>query len=284
MKTSYLAAILLSALLAMSFPLADFAYSASEIGAFTYVQGLASFLFWFSIISLVFLFPLRYVASLFRQYIRKPKGAALFGSYISIHLVLYGIILEGIVAYAFKVPSLVNQLNVSVASVPLFPVNLSSILAGFGFNPSIDLFIPPFFVLAVSFYTVSLSIIIAVLVLTNVMKVVEIGKMCGVALKSRTLVVLPALGVIGGAACCLSLPILISLAAPTAAVISNNATVWYAAYFIFPSATAVGLKYNMDSTMRIASKMSKIVTAKSVAKTEETPAPADLQTNPRVTD
>lgn len=283
MKTKFLLAILLLALLVISFPLARYAYSGVQMNLFTFLQGSASFAFWFSIVGLVFLFPLRSVASLFVQYIRKLRGVLLFGSYMSVHLVLYGLILEGIIAYTFKIPSLVNQLTVNVASVPLYPVTLASILAGFGFNPSIDLFIPPFFVLAISFYTVSLSIIIAVLVLTNIMKVVEIGKMCGTALKSRTLVVLPALGVIGGAACCLSLPILISLAAPTAAVISGNAVVWYSAYFIFPSATAVGLKYNIDSTIRIASKMSKIVASKSVVKNQN-PSSADLQANPRVTD
>lgn len=283
MKTKIVIAILLLVLLAVSFPLAIYAYFDSQIAQFTLVQGSASFAFWFSVVGFVFLFPLRSVASLFSKYIRSIRGALLFGSYMSLHLVLYGLILEEIVAYTFKIPSLVNQFSVNVASVPLFPVTLTSILVGFGFNPSVDLFIPPFFVLAVSFYTISLSVIIAVLVLTNIMKVVDIGKMCGIALKSRTLVVLPALGVIGGAACCLSLPILISLAAPTAAIISSNPIIWYSAYFVFPSATAVGLKYNMDSTIRIASKMSKIVASKTVVKNEKA-NPADIRTNPRVTD
>jgi hypothetical protein len=255
-------------LLAVSFPLELLAYSVPQ-NFFALVEGCASFLFWFSVVGLVFLFPLRYVGSLYVKYIRRPRGLALFVSYLSVHLILYGLILEGIVAYSLKIPSLVTQPSVSLSAIPLYPVSASSILAGFGFNPSVDLFVPPVFVLALSFYTISLSVTIATLVLTNVMKVVELGKMCGTALKSRSLVVLPAIGVVGGAACCLSLPILISLAAPTAAIITSTPLVWYAAYFLFPTATAVGLKYNMDSTMRIASKMSKIVAAKNILKDEK---------------
>ena len=229
---------------------------------------------------MVFLFPLRSVASLFVKYVKRPRGALIFAGYLSIHLFLYGLILEGIVAYSYKVPSLVNQLTVNLASIPLYPVSLVSIVAGFGFNPSFDLFIPPVYVLALSFYTIAVSIVIAALVLTNIMKVAEIGKMCSTALKSRTLVVLPALGVIGGAACCLSLPILISLAAPTAAIITSTPLVWYSAYFVFPSATAVGLKYNMDSTMRIASKMSKIVAPKQIVNEEKNTT--DLHSNSKL--
>ncbi len=280
MKLKLLAAVMLLSLLLISFPLARYAYSGAQSNLFSLFEGSASLAFWVSIVGLVFLFPLRYVGALFVRYIRRVRGVLLFGSYLSVHMILYGLILEGIVAYSFKVPSLVSQASISLASVPLYPVSAVSILAGFGFNPSVDIFLPPVFVLALSFYTISISFIIAVLVLTNIMKVVEIGKMCGTALKSRTLVVLPALGVVGGAACCLSLPIFISLFAPTAAIITNTPIVWYAAYFIFPSATAVGLKYNMDSTVRIASKMSKVVAVKNVLKNEEK-STSDLHPNPK---
>ncbi len=261
MRLKLVLAIFFLALLAISLPLAYYSYTV-PYGLFTAFEGSASFAFWFSLAGLVFLYPLSKVVALFDKYVRKPKGALIFVSYLSVHLFLYGLLLEGLIAYSFKVPSVVNQFTASLASIPLYPVSLGSILAGFGFNPSLDIYIPPVFVLALSFYTITLSLIIAVLVLTSIMKVLEIGKMCGIALKSRTLVALPALGVIGGAACCLSLPILISLTVPTTALITNNAVVWYAAYFAFPSVTAVGLKYNMDSTMRIASKMSKIVAPK----------------------
>ena len=178
-------------LLTISFPLAFYAYDV-PIDLFTYFEGAASFLFWFSIAALVIVFPLKNVADLFVQYIRKPRGALLFVGYLSVHLFLYGLLLEGLVAYSFKEPSVVNQISVNLASIPLYPASLSSVLAGFGFNPSLESFLPPVFVLALSFYTITLSLFIAVLVLTNIMKVVEIGKVCSTALKSRTLVVLPA--------------------------------------------------------------------------------------------
>ena len=263
MRTIYLATSVLLALLAISFPLAGLAYSVSPPSLFSLYEGLASFLFWFSLVGLAFLFPLRYVASFFGRYIKTARGLGVFVSYMSLHLILYGLILEGIVAYSFKTPSVVSQTYFLFESIPLYPVSTISILSGFAFNPTIELFIPPVYVLALSFYTISLSFVIGVLVLTNVMKVVEIGKACGTAFRSRSLIVMPALGVIGGAACCLSLPVLIALAAPTTALISDNPAIFYVAYFVFPIATAIGLKYNMDSTIRIASKVSKIVLSNS---------------------
>jgi len=258
----------------VSFPLAFSAYT-GPYGLFTLFEGSASLAFWIAIAGLVFVFPLRNVSLLFLNYVRRSRGFLIFISYLCVHLFLYGILLEGLIGLSLKTPTF-NQFSVNFASIPLYPVSVVSILAGFGFNPSLDLFIPPFFVLALSVYTITLSLIIAVLVQTNIMKVLEIGKMCGTALKSRTLVILPALGVIGGAACCLSLPILISLAAPTTAIITNNTAIWYGAYFIFPSATAVGLKYNMDSTIRIAAKMSKII-APSKHDPDVSKSSADLQ-------
>lgn len=250
---------LLFAFLAFSFPLAVFAYFVGSLSLFAMFETASSFAFWFSIVFLVFLYPLRYVATLFKNYIKTFRGALVFVSYWSVHLFLYGLLLEGILAYGFKIHSLISQFYLSLTSVPVYPASATSVIAGFAFNPSVDLFIPPVYVLALSFYTISISFIIAVLVVTNVMKVGEIGKLCTKAMRSRTLVVLPALGVIGGAACCLSLPVLISLAAPTSAYISNSPLLYYLAYFLFPTATAFGLKYNMDSAFRIGSIMTKIV-------------------------
>jgi hypothetical protein len=242
--------------------LALLSYSVNQVSEFNFFEGSSSFIFWLAIVSLAFLFPLRKVGSLFVRYVRTLKGAAIFGSYLTVHLILYGLLLEGIIAFSKKLPPFVNQFYASIASIPIYPVSASSILIGFAFNPSIDIFVPPVFVIALSFYTLCISFIIAVLVLTNIMKVLEIGKICGSAIKSRNLVLLPTLGVVGGAACCLSLPILISLSIPTAAVLSNSPIVWYSAYFLFPSLTAVGLKLNMDSTMRLATKLSRAVATK----------------------
>ena len=75
-------------------------------------------------------------------------------------------------------------------------------------------------------------------------------------LKSFIYFALSALGVIGGTTCCISLPFLISLLATATAIVSQSVAVHYVAYVVFPIATDVGLKLNMDSI----SKISKIVT------------------------
>ena len=179
------------------------------------------------------------------------------GPHLNRFIFLYGLILEGILVYLYKVPQIIYQGSATFSSILAYPESLASTLEDFAFNPSLNFSIPPDYSLALSLYSIGIALIIAILVVTNVMKVAEISKACSLAQRSRAYVVLPALGVIGGAACCLSIPFLISLVLPAAAVVSNSIGAYYIAYLGFPFATAVALKYNMDSTMRIASKLSR---------------------------
>jgi hypothetical protein len=253
-KSNYAATILLLLLIA-SFPLSVYAYYLGPTSVFDGFEAAASLFFWFSLISLAFLFPLRSVVRQFLGYAKTVRGALIFAVYLSVHLFLYGLILEGILIYFYKVPEIIYQGSVSFTAILAYPESLVSILEDFAFNPSLNISIPPAYNLALSLYSIGIALVIAVLVVANVMKVAEMSKACTLAQRSRAIVALPALGVISGAACCISLPFLISLAVPTAAVLSNSIGAYYAAYLGFPLATAIALKYNMDSTMRIASKL-----------------------------
>ena len=157
--------------------------------------------------------------------------------------------------YLYNVPPIINQTTISFSAILAYPESLVSVFVDFAFNPSLNLAIPPGFSLALSLYSFVVAIVIAVLVVTNVMKVIEMSRICTLGQKSRAFLALPALGVIGGATCCLSIPFLISLVAPATAVVSGSIGVYYIAYLAFPIATAVALKYNLDSTMKIASKL-----------------------------
>jgi hypothetical protein len=210
----------------------------------------------------VILYPLREITLLFVKYVRTIRGALVFVSYLAVHLFLYGLLLEGILIYLSNDPQLIYQSSLSFTSILAYPVSVASILGDFAFNPSLNFSIPPSYSFALSLYSVGIAFVVAVLVVTNVMKVSEISDACTINQRSRAFIVLPALGVIGGAACCISLPFLISLAVPAAAILSNSIGAYYLAYLGFPLATAIALKYNMDSTVRIASKQSLSVKPK----------------------
>jgi len=181
----------------------------------------------------------------------------MFVSYSSVHLILYGLLLEVILGYVARVPPETKSFSYYFASTLFYPLSFPNVVAGFGFNPSLSLVLPPFYNLGLSLFSVSLALIIAILVTTNIMRVVDLGSACSVTYKSRSIVLLPALGVIGGAACCLSLPVLISFIAPSAAIVNTSPIIYYIANFVFPPVTAIALKFNMDSTDRMANRLEK---------------------------
>ena len=65
------------------------------------------------------------------------------------------------------------------------------------------------------------------------------------------MVIFPALGIVLGASCCLSVPILVTVAAPSAAVLSSSLWLYDATYFLFPPAAVILLYLNLYSVGRI---------------------------------
>lgn len=256
-KSQYLVFVSI-ALLVIGVALAYYAYFVPLTSAFNSYEAVASIIFWGALISLVLGFPLRRSLRLFSKYIKTGRGLVTFVSYISVHLILYGLLLEIVLAHIFRMPPETTHFSYYLTSVLFYPLSFSSVITGFGFNPSLSFLLPPLYNLALSMYSICLGFIIAILVTANVVRVTELGKVCSLAQKSRALVLLPAIGVVGGAICCVSLPVIISLAAPAAAAISNSPIAFYFAYFLFPPATVIGLKYNLDSTDRIGANLERI--------------------------
>jgi hypothetical protein len=241
-----------------SFVLAVYAYYVGSTSTFDPLEALGSVLFWLPIAGFVFLYPLSYIVKLFARYVRTATGALVFVGYLSVHLLLYGILLEGIIVYAEKIPPIFSQGAASFSALLAYPESLVTIIDDYLINPSLNIAIPPDYNLALSLFSFVIALITAILVVSNIMKVKELSRSCTLAQKSRAFVALPALGVVGGAICCLSLPALISLVAPaTTAVVSGSIVAYYVAYLI-PVATDVALKYNVDSTIKIASKISTV--------------------------
>ena len=75
--------------------------------------------------------------------------------------------------------------------------------------------------------------------------------LCSTTVKSRAMVIFPALGIALGASCCLSVPLLVTVAAPSAAALSSSLWLYDATYFLFPPLAVVLLYGNLRSVEKI---------------------------------
>ncbi|MEM0288065.1 MAG: hypothetical protein QXG05_07875 [Nitrososphaerota archaeon] len=172
------------------------------------------------------------------------------------HILLYGFILEAILvsiygSVTFSSPTLFISSNL------LYPISLANAVLGLAYNPNITLTIPPYFGAALTSFSFFMAIIIDMLILANVMKMGQIGKMCSIHKRARSYVAMPLIGIIAGASCCMSLPVLISIAVPAAATLTKSIWVYYMTYFLFPPLAAVVLKLNLNSSIKIELQLSE---------------------------
>jgi len=227
-------------------------------------EGVGSLLFWYSVVYLVLRFPFRGAFNVFLKYIGSRMGILASSLYVAFHLLLYGFILEVIFVHLYApsfggVPAAV-WVNTNLV-LPPTPLNT---LLGLSYNPSITLSVPPIFGAVLSLYSFSSALIIAVLVVVNVGLVREVGS-CPLGLKSRVYVGLPALGIVLGASCCLSPPILLALAAPATAVITYSLPAYYVTYFTFPPLAMLALYLNARSTAKIHRRLTRNAPAQQTA-------------------
>ena len=208
---------------------------------------LGSVLFWYGVIYLLLTFPFHKAFSGFLNHVRTPLGASVFAGYLAIHLFLYGFLLEVILASMFGNSYLAVSPAFFAATNVFSPPSITSAMLDLAYNPSIVLAIPPVFSAALSFYAISVALMIAVLVVTSVGETREISDLCTKGKKARSFVLLPALGVVFGASCCLSVAGLVSLVVPSAAELTSVLWVYFAIYFLLPSLAIVLLYLNLRS-------------------------------------
>ena len=213
---------------------------------------LAPALFWYAIAFLLFAFPFREALGIFRTHIRTLFGAGTFSLYLILHIFLYGFMLESILVSVFNRPFVSGIASVYLTTSVFAPASLTNALWALWFNPWITITVPPLFDDALSFYSLAIAIVIAILIVANIGKTRELGKLCSTSMKSRSLVVFPALGIALGASCCLSVPILLAVAAPTAVALASSLWLYDATYFLFPPFAVVLLYLNLYSVERIA--------------------------------
>ena len=118
----------------------------------------SSLLFWGVVLGLCFSFPLKGAIRAFLTYIKTARGVAVYVVYTSLHILVYGIILEAIVATIY--PSLWNvpvQGGVVLSSQPLYPLTALTLLGNFFFNPNLAALVPPIFDISLSLYSILLA-------------------------------------------------------------------------------------------------------------------------------
>jgi hypothetical protein len=234
---------------------------------------LAPFLFWYGIVFILLAYPLRPALSVFTRYIRTVFGAVVFAVYLVIHVFLYGFLLEGILD-SFAGRGLVSSsAGVSLTTTVFAPPSAMNALLALWYNPWITLTIPPLLSAALSLYSLMIALVIAILIVANIGKTRELGAVCSTGTRSRSMVIFPALGIALGASCCLSVPLLVTLAVPTAAALSSLLWVYDATYYLFPPFAVVLLYLNLYSVGKITANLKVRIQGKDTVTTD---APSGL--------
>jgi hypothetical protein len=209
-------------------------------------------LFWIAIVVFLLASPLRAATRAFSRAIRRPAGAGIFVSYLTIHLILYGFVLDAIVASLYGAASVAQSFGVIVTTNLFQPPSVSALIFDVAYNPSIVLTAPPVFGVALSFYGIAVAVIIAILIIANIGQAQELGELRTQAKKARSYVVLPVIGIVLGASCCLSVAGVVALAVPSALASTSVTWIYYTTYFLLPSVAIALLYLNLQSVERIA--------------------------------
>jgi hypothetical protein len=201
--------------------------------------------FWVGAVFFLLAVPFREASRIFSRAVRTSFGAGVFVLYIAIHLLLYGFLFQAILATIYGANSFATGAGLFVTTNLFSPPSPVSVAFDIAYNPVIVLGVPPIFSTALSFYSISVALVIAVLVVGNIGRTRELSELRTSGSKARTFVVLPVVGIVFGASCCLSVAGLISLASPATAILTSSPWIYYVTYFLFPCIALVVLYLNL---------------------------------------
>jgi len=215
--------------------------------ALDYNEVIGPLLFWSAFAILLLTFPLRSAAKTCLRSLHTRQGAVIFCVYLVIHLFVYGFLLELILAsiYGISVPLTPSLIVTTNVFSPPSPV---STLFNLGFNPSISFDLPPVLSGALSFYAVAVAVLVDVLILANIGEARKLRRSSGLGRLRASYVLMPVLGLVLGASCCISVPALVSYAFPSAATGATYDWIYDASYFFFPAFAISILFANLRST------------------------------------
>jgi hypothetical protein len=224
-----------------------------------YYQTAGSVLVWSGAFLLVVSYLIRGEVRTALHFARTPKGAVVGGVYFAFHLLLYGFVLEGILVYLYGSAPFVTSPFVFISSNLLYPASLANALVGIAFSPNLTILIPPIYDASLSLFSIITAIIIDILIMANVGAVGKIGSVKSTAIRARAYLAMPVAGIALGASCCMSLPVLLSIADPALTILSSLIWVFYLTYFVLPVLAAVVLKLNFDLANRTASAAERLL-------------------------
>lgn len=238
-------------------------------------------LFWLAIGALLFAIPLRRAAQTFLPAVRRPLGVGVFFGYLTVHLLLYGFLLDAVFAAAYGEATLAQGFAAVVSTNVFLPPSPVALFFDLTYNPAMVISFPPVFGVALTFYAVAVAVVIAVLVLANVERARRLGELRTRTRKARSYFVVPVVGIVLGASCCLSVAGVVTLAVPAAATITSIAWIYYLTYFFFPALAAVLLQLNLRSIERLSVVVASAPDGGALAPSSEAPLPPPVTTPPK---
>jgi hypothetical protein len=208
-------------------------------------------LFWISVALFTAAFLLRGAFSAFLHTVRRPVGAAIFAAYLAVHLLLYGFVLDALFSIVYGSAALSQTFGLLVTTNVFLPPSALSLFFDLLYDPVISFSFPPVFGTALTFYSIAIAFIIAALILANMGRIGELGEPGSSGRRARAYVILPTIGVVLGASCCLSVAGIVALVFPAAAALSSATWVYYVTYLFFPALAIVLLYANLRSVERM---------------------------------
>lgn len=194
------------------------------------------FIFWGLLVLLFLGVALRGMTRAFLGVLRRRLWARiLFPAYMAVHLIAYGLVLERIFVLATGSPQVSIGGAVYLAFSYYFsPHTLANALLQITQTPSLVIVVPPFYGVTLGPFAAFSALSIGMLVTVHIDRLITVS---GRLRRAGGSVVYPAVGVVAGASCCVSLPDIAATSTPLSAVIFATplwTTVLYALYYLLP--------------------------------------------------
>lgn len=194
------------------------------------------FVFWLLLFLLVFAVLLKDETLSFYRIVRKKLWARiLYPSYLAVHLVIYGVVLERITLLSSGAPPInFGAQAFTVLDYYYSPHTILQSLIQMTQNPGIVMIFPPFYGISLGPFAIFSAMLIGMLVVVHTDR---LSRLSGRLRRAGGSIVYPAIGIVGGATCCISLPDIAVSATPFAVAVFST-PLWsgllYVLYYLLP--------------------------------------------------
>jgi hypothetical protein len=209
--------------------------------------------FWLFLTTGLLALPLAKPTALaFRAMASSKRLLAFFFGYISVHLVIYGFLLERILVAVFGAPPGNTGAAVLVSSnFAIQPHTWYNMLLLVTVDPNLTILAPPYYGVVLGPFSIISALIIAILVVGNFFRLMKVSSAIR---KWGGSTLIPFAGIVGGASCCISIPELLAAFSPAIYAVTLaplGVVVLNVLYYALPISVAVALKLNLDSLSRV---------------------------------